>query len=590
MNGRILCFTLAWALCFLSLPANAEVKRSNRCVHSCSVSGVHKLGQEGSDGKHFKHTYIMSVDCAGYYESANNLTTKQLSVNAQYSPLSKLGVEKIGVRGPYGEGLPKYIETSFRCDRDPWRSNSGCTQTGYIPTHTSTSGGGDQYEVNWSLCPGAIAPISRGGREKILAAIADKPSWSPLPAPIIVSPGDEEEFPNYGLIEIEVKDPPGQGWFTDYNFPDTVTLEWYYLGPDDGWHDAEMKDVIPEITITAVGETGTHRVIDAKYLREGKWRIEAAFSKTPKHSLEPEIRKRVFWIGGKVDSTKPLATIQKPRNHSLHPDDPVQALIRYESAGNPNKPKAPSDSAPGTGMPGLVVELQWVRWSEKDDDWKSMEFAVTRDQASNANFDLWSAGEGKFRIRARGRSSAEYKGPWSPWTTYYVGEAGDRLKPQIRDVRVAAGRDAKEGTDGGSSGTVRKLRPLPPPRITTTVTFNRVKIRLGGLLSSSEYRFEYQGFTNGQWKSLNPQGHDQLLPPPSEIAVPLTVFGSAAKARVHVRAEKPNRGSWGNWKEFDPTPGLRAPIRPPPFPSPSPGPPAPGDSKPKFRRLRPPPS
>jgi len=587
MIGRTLCFVLALALCALHLPAKADVEHVDQCIESCSVYKVGRVEQEGSNGKHVKHYYSLHVNCAGWYSGPENLMGRSFIVNGEYSPLSKTGVEKIsvGLSGCSGS-FDKAIESSFQCDSDPWRGNSACTNTGSIPTHTSCKLKDDQYEVNWTLCPGAVAPLSRGGRDKILAEIARQPSRSTLPAPIILSPGDEEELPNHGLVVVEVKHPPREGWLTDYHFSDTVALAWFYLGPDDASRLLEKKDLIPEIT--GVGETSANRVIDAKYLREGKWQIVAQFPPTSEPSQRRETNTHVFWIGDKVDSAKPRATIQKPKDHSLHPDDPVQAFIRYESAGNPNKPKAPSDSAPGTGMPGLVVELQWVRWSEKDDDWKDMEFAVLSEQPSNANFNLWSAGEGKFRIRARGRSSAEYRGPWSSWTTYYVGEAGDRLKPQIRDVRVAAGRKAKEGTDGGSSGTVRKLRPPPPPGITTTVTFNRVKIRLNGLLRAVEYGFEYQGFTNGQWQSLNAKGYYRLKLPAKEISVPLTVFGSVAKARVHVRTEKPNRGSWGNWKEFDPTPALRAPVRPPT--SPSPGPPPPGGSKKKLRKLLPPPS
>ncbi|MFQ5457881.1 MAG: hypothetical protein ACE5FC_05450 [Myxococcota bacterium] len=354
---------------------------------------------------------------------------------------------------------------------------------------------------------------------------------------------------------------------------------WYYLGPDNAPHSPEKKEVIAEIT--GVGEQSANRVIDAKHLAEGKWRIVAAFPPKSGSSQQREISEREFWIGSKVDSAKARATIIEPRDGSLHSDDPVQAFVRYESLGNPSKPKAPGASAPGTGMPSkLVVEVQWARWDEKTDDWADMEFAVTREQAADANFNLWSAGEGKFRIRARGRTSAEFKRPWTPWTTYYVGEAGARLRPHLRDLGSLPGRGSGGAPIPGTRETVRKLRPPPAPSLTTRVSFNRVKIRLGGLLSAQEYGFEHARYSNGQWQGVNAKGYDRLKPPAKEFSVPLTVYSAADKARVRVRAEKPNRGSWSAWKEFVPTPALRAPLRRPPSP-------APGGSQQKLRKLLP---
>ncbi|MDP3940240.1 MAG: hypothetical protein Q8R92_19165 [Deltaproteobacteria bacterium] len=581
MNGRILCFALALAFCLLSLPANAEVKHLNQCIQSCSVQRVDSIDQEGSNGTHVNHAYRLGVNCAGY-SNYSNLNMEGFSVQGEYSPLSKIGVEKIAVRGPYSNQAMNQIETSFRCDSDPWRSNSTCTVMGTRPAHTSTSGGGDQYEVDWRLCDGVAAPLSRSGRDKILAAVAAEPSRVPLPAPIIVSPGSEAELPNYGDVVVEVKHPSRQGWFTNYHFPDTVALTWWYLGPDNAPHSPENRNVIPEIT--GVGETSANRVVAAQNLSEGKWRIVAAFPPTSEPSQKREFSERIFWIGSKVDAAKASATILEPGDDSLHPGDPVHARVAFESASNPAKPKAPSASASGTGMTTIRVEVQWVEWSEKNDAW-NMEFAQIREHAPNAKFDLLSGGEGKFRIRARGKTSAEYKRPWSAWTTYYVGEAGARLRPAIRNLGLVTGREEGAVPAPGSSATVRQLRPPPPPKITTAVNFNSVKIRLSGLLASSEYGFEYQGFANGQWKGLNAQGHDRMLPPPKEILVPLTVFGSAQKARVRVRAEKPKRTAWGLWEEFDPTPGPRAPMRPPPSPAPS----GSDDSKLKIRTLRPPP-
>lgn len=210
MNGRILCLVFVWALCFLSTPAGAEVKTFNQCVKDCTVDQVEGIGQEGADGKHFEHTYRLKVKCVGYFGGNDHLTAERFFVTGQYSPLSQLGWEKIWVLGPGSSERKNAIETSFRCGSDPWRSNSSCANTGTRPTHTSSSDPGYStvYEVDWSLCHGAAAPISRGGRSKIADAVAAQPAKVSLPAPVIVSPASEEELPNFGPVKVEVKHPP----------------------------------------------------------------------------------------------------------------------------------------------------------------------------------------------------------------------------------------------------------------------------------------------------------------------------------------------------------------------------------------------
>lgn len=492
------------------------------CLHRCSLDEIVSVVQEGANGKHTLHGYELDVRCDRLNGQVSS-PAGPFRVEAQYSPLTNLGTEKILQEGKVA------VESSFRCNGDPFRGSGSCTETARRGNVVDNA-----YPVSWFLCPGVQTPLLRSGAAEINARVAAE--MADPPGPVIVSPRDAAEVPHFGELRVEVEQPPREGWFANASFPETVQLNWQYLGPDGSenfqWHDVPIRE------LTGVGQQPVNALIDAYRLKEGRWKLSARFPGEDWSYVH-------FWVGDRVEPDLPAPTILIPAQGSQHASDPVEAQVDYENKSDVTSARRAELLRPDA----TNFETQWMSWDPEAMTWRWTDGGVYGEAPRAERFELWRAGEGKFRFRARHRRVEGGPGyPWSPWRTYYVGDLGEEIRTAERSgkLRVGARLDDPQGPGPGGSVGAEALEggprggasfgrvplvvaPMPGQQLTGDVV---VKLQSG--TGSPAVRLRIEVFEAGRWQELYGPMLPQPAPPGQPVQLARSLFGDAERARVRV--------------------------------------------------------
>lgn len=544
MTRWIFAFALALGGLTVMTPVPAQAEVREMCLTQCSIIGSVQIEQAGKDGIHTDHRYKFESNCEIWTDGS--FQHKYFNTEAQYSPLSQLGTEKIFSAG----GHDLLFEWSFRCNGDPYRGSGRCTETGLIDYGIRTVG------EKWSACYDIPPPLLHNSRDaKIVNALVAKKTADP-PAPIIVSPHDGEEMPHFGLQTVEVKHPPREGWFVNYTFPGRVELNWFYLGPDGQSIPQQRGGAILPHEISGVSESPRNRTFEAYRLEEGLWSVHAYFPSATKlwHKYESRVS---FWVGDRVDVDLPAPTIQMPMEGAQNAADPVKAYVNFEDQEFVSRMRRGGLLNRNV----LKLESEWMTLDPEKMKWR-WGGIVFGEVPHGKIFELWRAGEGKFRFRVRHKRKVDGPGyPWSAWRTYYVGELGEEIRSAQRRSLLKAGIGGKTDSAPGPGGQVgteviqggaqaatslqripRLLSPHAGQQFSGYVT---VKLQPGKGSPAVGLRIEVH--KAGRWRQLHGRGLPQPAPPGQPIRLNRSLFGNSERARISVIM--PN-GSSGPPTEF----------------------------------------